>query len=168
MFYDGIKQLIVRNDEQDIEPIKCKFSVEAKKEWVRIFNKITNFQNNEDENEYLKSMYPKQKSYIPRFALLLNAFHSFFDKEYKAKEIHLNSIKNAEKLSDYFILNAKKVKIESTEVKDIKSSIKNADTTFDKFKQIYEKNPEFNRTVASELLEVSKRTIYRWIKDLEK
>ena len=31
------------------------------------FNEITNYQNSDEENEYLKSMYPKQKSYIPLF-----------------------------------------------------------------------------------------------------
>jgi len=43
-FYQGMKQLLKRNDEQDIEPTKAVFSVEAKTEWVRIFNKITNSQ----------------------------------------------------------------------------------------------------------------------------
>lgn len=167
LFYDGIKQLTKRNDERDIEPIKCKFSTDAKKEWIRIFNKITDFQNNENENEYLKSMYPKQKSYIPRFALLLNCFHSFFNPEFKMELIHVQSILNAEKLSDYFVLNAKKVKIESTEIQDLKSTMKNMENTFDKLKVIYQKDPLFNRTKVAELLGISRVTVNNYLKKLE-
>jgi len=77
-FFDSIKtQVIKRNIEQDIEPQIVEFSVDAKTEWKRIFNEITSTQNSNDENEYMKSMLPKQKSYIPRFALILNTIDCF-------------------------------------------------------------------------------------------
>jgi predicted DNA binding protein len=166
-FYEGMKTMLNRNDEQDIEPLVLSFSKDAKVEWKRIFNKITSSQNNEDENEYLKSMYPKQKSYIPRFALLLNAFHSFFDDKYLANEIHLDSILMAEKLSDYFVMTAKKIKIESTETQELKTTIKNAETTLDKLKVIYSKDKDFNRSKVAEMLGVSRMTVSRHLKELE-
>lgn len=166
-FYQGMKSLIKRNDDQDIVPHRVKFSNEAKTEWIRIFNKITDSQNNENENEYLKSMYPKQKSYIPRFALLIHIFDSFFDEDTNAYEISKSSILKAEKLSDYFVLNARKVKIESTEVQDLKVSMKKAETTGEKLTAIFKKDPNFNRSKVAELLGISRQTVINYIKKLE-
>jgi len=166
-FYQGMLQLIKRNEERDIITQTVKFSKEAKTEWIRIFNKITNSQNNEDENEYLKSMYPKQKSYIPIFSLLIHIFDSYFNDETNALEISKESILKAERLSDYFVLNARKIKIESTEVHDLKTASKQAQTTVDKLKAIYDNNPEFNRTKVAELLGVSRRTIINYVNKLE-
>lgn len=61
--YDNDFEIVVKN---------AKLSSGARNEWQRIFNDITNVQNSDDENEYMKSMLPKQKSYIPRFALLIH------------------------------------------------------------------------------------------------
>ena len=93
------------NDEEEIKPNTLTFSDKAKTEWKRIFNKISDKQNSDFENEYMKSMYPKQKSYIPRFALLIHLFDSYVTN-YKIdpfKDITKDSILKAEKLSKYFI-----------------------------------------------------------------
>lgn len=166
-FYQGIKSLIKRNEDGDIIPIRSKFTPEAKKEWIRIFNKITTSQNNEDENEYLKSMYPKQKSYIPRFALLLNSFQSFFDDVTPSDQITVDSILKAEKISDYFVSNARKIKIESTETNSIKQAIKKAENSTDKIKAIYSQDPNFNRTKVAELLGLTRQQVIRIVKKIE-
>ena len=166
-FYQGMLTLVKRNEDGEIEPNLVKFSSEAKVEWVRIFNKITNSQNNEDENEYLKSMYPKQKSYIPRFALIIHVFDSFFNCDTKAFELSKESILKAEKLSDYFVLNARKIKIESTEVSDIKTAYKGGDTIAEKISLIYKNNKDFNRSKVAELLGISRKTLYKHIQKLE-
>ena len=64
---------------------------DAKSEWKRIFNEITELQNNDNESEYMKSIYPKQKAYIPRFALL-NVFNSFFNDDMNVLNITKESI----------------------------------------------------------------------------
>ena len=70
-FFEKVKNNIIKKDDDGkIVPIKLTFDDEAKKEWVRIFNGITKSQNSEAENEYMKSMLPKQKSYIPRFCIV--------------------------------------------------------------------------------------------------
>ena len=166
-FYDFFQQNTTRNDDGDIVPVRVKFSTDAKKEWIRIFNTITSYQNNDEENEYLKSMYPKQKSYIPRFALLINTFDSIVSGNKHYLEVSVESILKAEKISNYFISNAKRIKIDTKEVNDLKKVSKGADTPFDKFKAMYDLDKDFNRTVASELLEVSRMTINRWIKQIE-
>jgi predicted transcriptional regulator len=38
---------------------------------------------------------------------------------------------------------------------------------YDQFKAMYESNPQINKTTASEILEVSRKTIQRWVKKLE-
>ncbi len=169
-FYDSVKkQLIVRDIDHEIQPKVAHYSDEAKKEWIRIFNEITNTQNSNDENEYMKSMLPKQKSYIPRFALIINTIDCFFNDKTNLELISKDAILKAEKLSKYFIAMAKKIKIDSTEKNEIKSVLKINDTktNFEKFKILYENDKELNRKEVGELLGVSRNTIQTYIKKLE-
>ena len=82
-------------------------------------------------------MYPKQKSYIPRFALLIHSFDCFFDDTKFLLEISKESILKAEKLSKYFIDTAKKIKYESNETQELKNTTKKAETSIEKIKLIY-------------------------------
>lgn len=167
-FYDTLKSIIKRNTDGGIEPLTAKFSDEAKEEWKRIFNIISNYQNSDDENEYLKSMYPKQKSYIPRFALLIHVFDEFFSSGGNTLLISKESILKAERLSNYFVATAKKVKINSAEVSKIKNTVKGGNNTFDKLKLIYKENPDFNRSQTADILGVSRQQIINLVKKIEK
>ena len=167
-FFQTLKTKVLKRDNEGrIQTQLSKFDKEAKIEWKRIFNKITEHQNNEDENEYLKSMYPKQKSYIPRFALLIHLFSSAFEDDVNSLEISKESILKAERLSDYFVMNAKKIKIEATEIKDLKTASKGVENTFDKLKAIHSSDANFNRSKVAELLGVSRVQIQRLIKKIE-
>jgi hypothetical protein len=171
-FFDIVKREWVKfNQDDDIEPIKAILSPKAKIEWVRIFNKITEMQNSDAENEYMKSMLPKQKSYIPRFALLLNAIWSY-DIEQNDGSYSLigkDAMLRAEKLSDYFINMSKKVKIESQDKKDMKYIIKSdqSKSPFDQFKSLYTQNKDLNQSSVAEILGVSRQTINKYIKKIE-
>ena len=168
MFYDVLKTIIKRDEEGNIVPLVAKFSDEAKEEWKRIFNEISNYQNSEDENEYLKSMYPKQKSYIPRFCLLIHAFNEFFEvANGNTLLISKESVLKAEKLSKYFIATAKKVKVNSIEVTNIKSTAKGGKSNLDKLKLIYEENPNFNRSQVADLLGISRVSINNMLKKIK-
>jgi transcriptional regulator with PAS, ATPase and Fis domain len=112
-------------------------------------------------------MYPKQKSYIPRFALLINCFDSVYNDEINVLYIEKSSILKAEKLSNYFIQTAKKIKYESKEINDLKTVSKKAETTVDKLKAIYKADPEFNRSKVAELLGVSRQQVLRLLKKIE-
>ena len=169
-FFEKIKkQIIQKNEDGKIEPIILKFDSEAKVEWVRIFNEITETQNSDLENEYMKSMLPKQKSYIPRFAMLIHAFNCVYDPKMQLTKVSKESILKAEKLSKYFVSMAKKVKIDSIEAKDIRDLIKETKgvSNFDKFKSVYKKKPDFNKKEVSEQLGVSLRMIYKYIKQID-
>jgi hypothetical protein len=170
-FYETIKHAIRKDDDGNIKPLNAYFNDEAKIEWVRIFNEITNVQNSEDENEYMKSMLPKQKSYIPRFALLIHAFDSFFDVEgTDSLCITKSSILKAEKLSKYFISMAKKIKIDSVQKNELKSVLndnKNKNK-FEQFKALYLKNENIKKSEVAELLGVSIQMVYKYIKEMQK
>jgi transcriptional antiterminator len=117
-------------------------------------------------------MLPKQKSYLPRFALLINCFNSFFDISEKtsALEITKESILSAEKLSKYFIAMAKKIKVNSIETNEIKTVIsthKNK-TIKEQFVELYKINSDLNKKEVSENLGVSLRMIYKYINEIEK
>jgi hypothetical protein len=169
-FYEIIKNRIVkRDDDNKIIAHTCVFSGEAKIEWQRIFNEITEIQNSDAENEYMKSMLPKQKSYIPRFALLIHVFNAIGQTTYDYFTISKDSILKAEKLSKYFIAMAKKVKLDSVEVSEMRKVLKANDskTNKEKFKILYEANKELNVKEVSEQLGVSVQMIYNYKKSLE-
>jgi hypothetical protein len=113
-------------------------------------------------------MYPKQKSYIPRFALLLHVFDEFFSSGGKTLLISKESVLKAEKLSKYFIATAKKIKVNTAEVNEIRTTAKGGKNTMEKLKAIWQENPDFNRSTVAELLGVSRRTIIRMVQELEK
>jgi len=104
---DRVKK-VVKELSREISKIQVNLPKKDLEFPIDIFDE--EFQNNDEENEYLKSMYPKQKSYIPRFALILNTMHSIYKNQKISLEISKDSILKAEKLSKYFIANAKKIK----------------------------------------------------------
>lgn len=167
MFYNRCKNILKYDEHGVIESYKVNFKDEAKKEWVRIFNKISGIQNSDEESEYLKSMYPKQKSYIPRFALLINTINAEFDNEYDVRYISKDSILKAERLSEYFVNCAKKVRVDNAEEKQISTVMKEGKTNADKIKLIFEQDPDFNRSKTAEKLGVSVRYVRQILKDLK-
>jgi len=169
-FYDTIKGVIKRDEEGEIIALTAKFSDEAKIEWKRMFNEMTDIQNNEEENEYLKSMFPKQKSYIPRFACLIHTFDEFFGDGGNTLLISKESILKAEKLSKYFIATAKKIKVNSLEVSKLKTTItaNKGKNEKEKLFEIWKLTKNFNKTETAELLGVSRVTIGKWVKEFEK
>jgi hypothetical protein len=169
-FYDTLKGVIKRDDEGDIISLTAKFSDEAKKEWERMFNEMTDVQNDDNENQYLKSMYPKQKSYIPRFACLIHVFDEFFSDGGNTLLISKESILKAEKLSKYFIATAKKIKVNSVEVGKIKNTLtaNKGKNEKEKLFEIWKINEKFNKSETAELLGVSRVTIGKWVKEFEK
>lgn len=166
-FYEQIKKLTTYNDEGDIVPHVFNFSAAAKKEWIRIFNEITNLQNSHTENEYMKSMLPKQKSYIPRFALLIEVMTVYSNHQETSLVISKESILAAEKISRYFIAMAKKIKVEGQERQSIKKITKMDIDISDKIKALYKANPKFNKTQVADELNISRQTIYNYINKIK-
>ena len=169
-FFNYIKNNhVIYDDDDEIQSNVICFDAEAKTEWRRIFNKITDKQNSDFENEYLKSMYPKQKSYIPRFALLIHLLDNYV-KDYKIdpfKDISKDSMLKAEKLSEYFVNMAKKVKGDSMEGFSIKEFFKERTklSNKEKVKELHVALPDFNRKMVAEILGISRRSITNYLSD---
>lgn len=164
--YQHVKKDIATVDQDgEVVPHVVRFTPDAATEWARVFNKITDMQNSEHESEYTKSMLPKQKTYVPRFALLLSVVDAWDNGEYIVKSVDKEAVLRAEKLSDYFIRMAKKVKADSSEYQEMRRATfdKGAKSDFDKFKIMYESDPELNRSHAADILNKSRQTINNWI-----
>jgi DNA-binding transcriptional regulator YiaG len=168
-FYELVKTKVVKKDEDgEIVSHTAFFTKDSEAEWIRMHDEITSIQNSEIENEYMKSMLPKQKSYIPRFALLINCL-SVYDAGGKDNMLHvtMESILKAEKLSKYFIANAKKIKTESIEKNEIKKLIVlNKDkSTKEKAIEIFRNHPEAKKNEVAETLGISRQMLHKYLKD---
>ena len=169
-FYEQIRQNVLKYDDfGNIEPYILTFDDEAKVEWVRIFNDITRLENSEQENEYIKSVLPKLKSYVCRFSLLLEVLNIYADHS-TIEKIGKKSVLDAEKLYKYFLEMAKKNKVNTMESYEIKQTIRSSNKIkpFDKFLTIYQSDPNFNKQKVAEELNVSRVTLYKWIAEIEK
>jgi hypothetical protein len=169
--YQHIKRnVVVYDNEQQISSIIAVFTESAKKEWMRIHDEITAMQNSSTENEYMKSMLPKQKSYIPRFALLINTLDSMTSADAFPHDIICKeSVLKAERLSKYFINMAKKVKLKSSETFELKKvmALNKGKSKKEQIQEVFKVHPEFNRSEAADILGVSRQTIKNWLKDIK-
>ena len=168
--YDNIKTDLLKYDDfGNIKPYTLRLSSEAYPEWVRIFNKYTDMQNSDEENEYIKSVLPKMKSYVARFALLLDILYVYTEQT-SISDISKKAMLNAEKLGDYFILMAKKNKFQSMEHSEMVDLIKFSGkrTAFEQFEVLYSANPKLNKSKVAEQLNVSRQTVNNWVKQIEK
>jgi hypothetical protein len=149
----------------EIEPRILRLSKDADLEWERVFNNISKMQNSDEVNEYVKSMLSKQKSYVPRFALILTCFWSYYtgcEFDWVSKDVMLK----AEKLSNYFIAMSKKIKvnmIETGELRELVKSMKGS-TNSEIIKAVNEWNPEFSKNELAEILNISRQAIYKQLK----
>ncbi len=168
-FYTDMKKNTQYTDDCEIDSKIIKLSPEAQEKWIEIFNRISNTQNDDNVNEYMKSMLPKQKSYIPRFALLIHVLHEYYNGGSNYDIIGIESIDRAEQLSNYFIAMAMKIKVDTRETNSIKqkSDSMKGKTKFEIFKSMYTDNPKLNVKKVAEILDVSRTTIYRFIKELK-
>jgi hypothetical protein len=169
--YQRVKRyVVVYDNDNEIQSIIATFSQQAQLEWKRIFNEITSMQNSPMENEYMKSMLPKQKSYIPRFALLINTLDSMTSEEgFPIDFITKESLLKAERLSRYFINMAKKIKMQSTETFELKKvmSVNKLKSKKDQVQEMYKANPEFNRSQMADILGISRQTINNYINEMK-
>lgn len=169
-FYNTIKNdFVIYDPDGEILSKVVPFSEGAKNKWIKVFNEITSYQNSDSENEYMKSMYPKQKSYIPRFALLLNTLYAYDDTTTSINEISEKAMDGAIELSKYFVLMAKKHKLNTIEYAEVKKVAgKNEDkSTKEKIIEILKKDPNAKAAFISSILGVSKKTVYQYINEIK-
>ena len=164
-----IRSEVQTNDGGDVISNFIRFSPEARTELGRIMNKITDRQNSEDETEATKSVLPKQKTYLPRFAILLHVLDCYDNGVDFCSDIDKQTILNAERLVDYYISMAEKVMQDGMENNKMRaaSGDKIIKSDAERFKSMYTANPNLKKTEAASLLKVSRSQIYKWIKQLD-
>ena len=165
--YDKMKELTTKDSEGNIVINEAILSEGATEIFEAKFTEIAQKENSSKENEYFKSMYPKQKNYIPRFAFLLHVLESHQNDIHNISFISKEAMEGACRLSDYFVAMAKKSKLAGNVKNDLKKNIKDGKTNFDKIRLAYKTDPEFNRTELAEIMGVSRRTIINNINKLE-
>ena len=119
---EQVKGFININSDNEVVPLIASFNKEAKAEYKRIFNEITDKQNSDDSDEKLKSVLPKMKIYLGRFALITRFIKWSLNTDIELLEIEKEDVQNAEKLVRYFTNNAtsnKKLSKESFNLKEI-------------------------------------------------
>lgn len=166
-FYENTKKSIRFTDDWEIEPIIATFTPKAKDEFIRVQNKLTDSQNSDKENEYMKSMLPKQKAYMARFSLIINTLESLENKQVFRDKIEVESVLKAEVLSDYFITMASKIKSNSLERVKTKGIVDSKKSAYENFKAVYSSNTGMKKTELAEILNVSRVQIYNYIKKYE-
>ncbi len=162
-FYESTKRNLRLGEGNVVEAVTAEFTPDAKIEYKRIHKEITAMQKSEDIAEANKSMLPKMKAYVARFALLINTLESQKNTAIHKDEVCKSSILKAEKLAHYFIDMANKIKIESAERTKIKSSYDNKKDAYTNFKSIYTKNPDASQKDIADMLGKSIRTTQRYI-----
>jgi hypothetical protein len=111
-------------------------------------------------------MYPKLKSYLSRFALLINTLDSIVDGlDYS--EIRTESVLKAELLSNYFINQSKKIKFDNIDKTEAKKVVKanESKTKKEQAIEIFKANPSFKKSEIAELLGISKQLVNKYLKE---
>ncbi len=169
--YAHIRNDIMEFDEEgDVKSKFIRFDANARIEIGRIMDKITDRQNSEDESESTKSILPKQKTYLPRFAILLHVLECYDNGEIVTSDISKDTVLKAERLVDYFIAMAERVMQDSMDYNKLRASAsdKVVKSDADRFAAMYAVNPNMKKTEAAKLLKVSRSQIYNWVREIEK
>lgn len=169
IFHQEMRKITTYNDFGDIKPITCNWSSDAKKEWIKCFNLLTERQNSDETPEFLKSYIPKMKSYLPRFSLLLNTLDAVHNGT-NMTVISLKSVKDSFKLVNYFIDNNVRIitlntdLAETNEIMNSKRGLSN----IDKLRAIMKSGKDFNKAQVARELNISRTLLYSYITKIKK
>lgn len=168
LFHAEMRKITAFDESNEITPNICTWSKDAKKEWMRCFNELTKKQNSDDTPEFLKSMLPKMKSYLPRFSMILNTIHAVHNG-LDLLEISIHSVKSSMKLVNYFIGMAEKLTLINTDNLETFEILnqKRGQTKYEKLKALYESGKDFNKSIVAKNLKISRTMLYKYIKKIE-
>lgn len=167
--FRAIKSTIRKDEDGDVEYQEYTWTNEGRKEWNKVMKKIYEMEISDNTNEYIKSILAKIKPYIARFALLLHIFKISNQEESPSAQISEYTVRDAEKLGDYFIFMAEKIKISAKEAYTMKGVVSNDRlSNVQKVKEVLKNDKDFNKTELASLMGVSRQMIYNYIKQIEK
>ncbi len=167
MLKDNIDKQMNYTETGEANPKLIDFSKEARKEFKRVINAITDIENGEIESDYIKNILPKQKTYLARFALIMNTIYWHFENG-NNEIVSSKSVLAAEKLVNYYIYMAKKNKFETTENSEVREIVKKTGKVKlkEKFFSAIESDPTINIDKLCENIGISRRTGFNWKKEI--
>lgn len=158
-------------ETNDIKPIILNLEDDAYNRFNECFNYYTDKQNSDDEPEMFKSMLAKIKTYLGRITLIIHFLDCSYSGQKLTKNITLESVEKAFKLTEYFISQFKRIKIDSMNTKEIidikRGKTENSVVTFEAIYKQVDKD-KINKSQLAKQFSVSRQTINRWIEKLEK
>ena len=142
-----------------------EFSKEAKIEYGKSDRKLVDLINSEDELSNHAGMFSKQRTYIPRFALILEFVSNIYEDRH-VNVISKKTIKDATELSNYFISMAKNNKIENKQNNTLSSFIsKHKDKPIKELvKMMIKQFPNAKKKDLADSLDISRQTLHRYTK----
>ena len=163
---EQVKGIININSEGEVVPLIASFNPEAKAEYKRIFNEITDTQNSDDSDEKLKSVLPKMKIYLGRFALITRFVRWSLNTKIELLQIDKQDVLNAEKLVRYFTNNATSNKKSSKESFNLKEIIRRSGELSNKgkIKAVVDSGINATQKQIAQEIGVSVRTVLRYLK----
>jgi hypothetical protein len=168
--FSHVKNEIQLNEDGDVVSEYVLFSPDATDRLLEVMNELTEVQNSDETSETMKSIIPKQKTYIPRFSLLIHVLENYSSGEVLNAPIETETVDKAYRVSKYFIAMAHKVLGNSIEYQKLRDSLVQRETLSDaeKFAKMYAINPNLNKAETARMLKVTRQTVYNWCKELSK
>jgi hypothetical protein len=166
--FSHVKSEVKMDEDGDVISEYIGFTESGTQRLLEVMNEITAMENSDETTETMKSILPKQKTYIPRFCLDLHVLECYSNGESFSSPIEVETIDKAYKVSKYFIAMAHKVLGNSIEYQKLRDSLVQKDSLSDmeKFQKMYAVNPNLNKAEAARMLKVARTTIYNWVKEL--
>ncbi len=137
----------------------------AKKLLLKSDKNLIDKMHSDDELSHYKGMFAKQRTYIPRFALLLEVVNCLFE-DYHPNVVTDKSIKDATELSNYFISMAKNNKAENKQSCKLTDFIKkHKDKPIKELSVLIVKSfPKAKKADLATALDISRMQLYRNLK----
>jgi len=164
-FNSTIERDYLKMEDNNLHSNILRLTTDAKDLFLEYDRELVDLQNSDNEIHYYRGMYAKQRTYTPRFALIIEVIDCITNNK-KADIITLNSYDKAIKLSRYFINQAKVNKQENvvnSKIQDVYNSISskpNKEIALALVKAF----PKESITKVAETMNVSRNTIYKYLK----
>ena len=144
---------------------------EAMEVYSRIYNEMTEKQNDGEINEVLKGIYPKLKTYLGRFSFLLHFLDTSFNNFEGVLQVEALAVEKAGVLIEYFSNNALKINSklnDNLNINKVLSNNRKAITPKDKIVSILKSGLELNNTEIAAAVGCSRTYVSKIKKEWKK
>ena len=158
--HSDMKDKTSYDEEGEVITETYTLTPDAYNSWKAKANAFVDMQNDDKYNQRIKSVLPKMKTYLGRFALICH--HLSADKN--SNKVSVESMEKAGKLVTYFLNNAIRVlsdRVKTSNIKTVLGSLKAISSTTDKVKAVYKSGLPFTNIELAKEIGVSTKTVSR-------